>query len=151
MKAAVKGPASPPAPVPSRSPATFALVPIGDLRAHEETEEAKVEEVLEEIQRAGAVREPILVSRDTLVILNGHHRVEALRRLGMLRVPAWVVDYRDPRIHVDRYPGSAMERAPSKEEIVRRARSGSLFPPKTSHHRVEFSLPPRSTPLAELA
>jgi hypothetical protein len=128
----------------------FELVPIRRLRPHEEVDPEKLQEVEREIRQAGEVREPVLVADSTYVILNGHHRVEALRRLGVLRVPAWVVDYGHPSVVVDPYPGSSFPEPPTKEDILRRAREGRLYPPKTSRHRLTFSLPERITRLDEL-
>ena len=90
---------------------------------------------------------PIWVARGTDVILNGHHRTAALRALGALRVPAWVIDYESDLVRIDRWtPGPPI----SKAEVVRRAREGALFPPQTTRHTLARDLPWRSTPLAEL-
>jgi hypothetical protein len=107
----------------------------------------KVEELTLEIARSGKVEDPIWVERGTGVILNGHHRFEALLRLGARRVPAWVIDYDDPAVHLDRWnPGPTL----SKAEVRARAREGRPFPPKTTRHSLEFELPPHPTPLSEL-
>ncbi len=125
----------------------FALLPIGELKVHEEVRGADLAELVASISREGVVEEPILVAEGSLVILNGHHRVEALRRLGAARVPAWVVDYDAPEIELDRWdPGPPI----SKREVVTRAREGRPFPPKTTRHRVSLTLPTRRTPLPEL-
>ena len=125
----------------------FQLVPIDRLRSHEEIDEAKVEELLRELGRTKRFLEPIWVARESNVILNGHHRVEALRRLGAHRVPAWVVDYHSPAVKLDRWePGPPIE----KEEVVRRAHGRELFPPKTTKHRIEVDLPPCDVPIEEL-
>ena len=56
-------------------PPEFALVPIGKLLAHEKVEEENVTELIEELERTQVFADPIWVARDSLVILNGHHRV----------------------------------------------------------------------------
>lgn len=130
----------------SREP-EFALLPIDRLRAHEEFEEENVVELIDEIRRDGVFADPIWVARDSLVILNGHHRVEALRRLGAVRAPAWVFAYDSDAVSLEPWrPGLPI----TKAEVVARARSGALFPPKTTRHRVRESLPAHPTPLAEL-
>ncbi len=125
----------------------FELVPIGRLRSHEEVDPAKVRKLAEELVASGVFVEPIWVARGSLVILNGHHRVAALRALGAERVPAWVVDYDGPTVGLDRWtPGPPI----SKEEVVRRAREGDLFPPRTTRHTWKVAPEHRPTPLAEL-
>jgi L-serine kinase (ADP) len=127
---------------------TFELVPIARLRGHERHEPGKVDELVAELRRTGRFVDPIWVARDSWVILNGHHRVEALRRLGLKRIPAWVFDYHGEDVDLDRWsPGPPID----KSEVVARARGGRPFPPKTTRHRLRIELPARSVPLSELA
>jgi L-serine kinase (ADP) len=126
----------------------FALVPLRRLRGHEEHEPEKVDELIAEIQRTGVFHDPIWVARGTWVILNGHHRVEALRKLGMKRIPAWIFDYEGDHVDLDRWsPGPPIE----KSEVVHRAHQRRPFPPKTTRHRLRVELPPKTVPLDELA
>jgi L-serine kinase (ADP) len=128
-------------------PPEFALVPIAKLLAHEEVEEENVAELVDELGRTGVFADPIWVARDSLVILNGHHRVEALRRLHAARVPVWLLDYETDFVTLEPWrPGLPI----AKTEVVRRAQHGPLFPPKTTRHGVRAPLDPRPTPLAEL-
>lgn len=125
----------------------FALVPIAVLRAHERVVPAKVQALADELERSGVFVDPIWVARGTDVVLNGHHRIAALRRLGAARVPAWLIDYDGDLVRIDRWtPGRPI----SKAEVVRRARKGALFPPQTTRHRLAEELPHRPTPLSEL-
>jgi hypothetical protein len=125
----------------------FALLPIGVLKPHEEIIHEELSQLLEKIRADGRIDEPILVSSEGWVILNGHHRFEALRRLGARRVPAWVVEYGAPEISIDRWsPGPPI----SKEEVLERAQQGRPFPPKTTRHEVKLPLPKRPTPLSKL-
>jgi hypothetical protein len=125
----------------------FALVPIAELREHEEIEESDLPRLIEEIRALGQLEYPIWVAEGSHVILNGHHRVAALRRLGAVRAPAWLLDYHSPAVHVDRWsPGPPI----SKAEVERRAQDGLLFPPKTTKHIIDIDLRERPTPLSEL-
>jgi len=128
-------------------PAEFALLPIAKLRAHERIDPTTLGDLIADLQRTQVLAEPIWVSRGSLVILNGHHRVEALRQIGADRVSAWVLDYDSELVHMERwYPGPPI----SKSEVVRRAEEGLLFPPKTTRHRLLIDLPARPTPLSAL-
>ncbi len=128
-------------------PAEFALVRLSDLKAHEQIEEKNLVALIARLRRTKLISEPIWVAQGSWVILNGHHRVEALRRMGAERVPAWVLDYESELIHLERWhTGPPI----AKSEVVQRAREGRLFPPKTTRHRLEFALPARPTPISEL-
>ncbi|MGP8077651.1 MAG: ParB N-terminal domain-containing protein [Thermoplasmata archaeon] len=130
-----------------KAPPRFALVPLAELRAHEQFDEKDIPGLVEEIRARGELHYPIWVAVGSHVILNGHHRVEALRRLGAVRAPAWLIDYHSAAVHVDRWsPGPSI----SKEEVERRAREGLLFPPKTTKHQIRLDLGERPTPLADL-
>ncbi|MCI4345477.1 MAG: ParB N-terminal domain-containing protein [Thermoplasmata archaeon] len=125
----------------------FELVELVRLRIHEEISDEDVAKLIQELERTGELIEPIWVDRGSWVILNGHHRFAALRALGAERIPAWLFDYRDPRIRLARWgEGPAL----SKAEVVQRATEGRPFPPKTSRHLLDFELPSRPTPLSAL-
>jgi hypothetical protein len=125
----------------------FALIPIELVREHEEIVDDDVHKLVRLLARTGVVKEPLLVDADSKVVLNGHHRLSALRRLGARLVPAWLVAYDDPQIELDLWrPGPPIPKA----EVIARAMAGRPFPPKTTRHRLRLSFPPRPTPLAEL-
>ncbi len=125
----------------------FALLPLARLHAHEQVVPEKVRALAAELRRTGTFVDPIWVARGTDVILNGHHRTAALRRLGAERIPAWLIDYDGALVQIDRWtPGPPI----TKSEVVRRAQEGALFPPQTTRHRLAIELPAHPTPLAEL-
>jgi L-serine kinase (ADP) len=128
-------------------PPTFRLIPLTELREHEEVEPDKVEELVEDLRRSKVVADPIWVAAGSGVILNGHHRVAALRRLGAERAPAWEIDYSSPDVRLERWNDGPPI---SKADVERRAREGRLFTPKTTRHILSTALPHRSTPLVDL-
>ena len=130
-----------------KSRVRFALLRPERLRIHEEIVPDRVEALVQEIRGSGRVEQPILVARGSGVVLDGHHRFEALRRLGVRKVPAWVIEYDDPLVQLDRWDAGPPL---SKRDVVERARAGQPFPPKTSRHRVMIELPARPIPLREL-
>lgn len=126
----------------------FALVPISDLREHEEVRPERVAVVERRLVEDGVVRQPVVVDEGTMVVLDGHHRFNALRRLGATRVPAYLVDYRDGAITVESWdPARA---PPTKDEVVARARAGKPFPPKSTKHPTLYGFAERPVPLSEL-
>ena len=69
------------------------LVEVGRLLPHEEFVPSRAREVARSILRLGAVLRPILVEANTYVVLDGAHRLAALRMLGARYAPAILVDY----------------------------------------------------------
>ncbi|MCR4397562.1 MAG: ParB N-terminal domain-containing protein [Firmicutes bacterium] len=125
----------------------FALLEIDRLRPHEQVDERRLEELQKEIDRDGVVRQPIMVESQSMVILDGHHRVRALARLGCTVVPSYLVDYSDPGVAVyPRRPGIPVD----KESVVRIGLGGTPYPPRTSRHVWARAPHPRPVALALL-
>lgn len=127
----------------------YELVAVDALLPHEETDEERTEELAAEIEADGYLEEPIVVDGEHHVILDGHHRYGALRRLGCRRAPAYVVDYDDPSIRVTLWDGASVD-AISKEQVIAYGTSKRRFPPKTTRHLFEGDLPRRKVPLSKL-
>jgi hypothetical protein len=81
----------------------------------------------------GMLKKPILVDKNTLTILDGHHRLNVLKKLGLRKIPVVLVDYYDPHIVVRKW---GTNKILDKEKVLKIARCGKLFPPKTTQHFV---------------
>jgi hypothetical protein len=81
----------------------IALVEIDDLLLHEETISGSLECLIVEIELSGVLRSPVIVGGESLVVLDGMHRVKALRSLGCRFICVCFVDYASPGIKVDRW------------------------------------------------
>jgi hypothetical protein len=125
------------------------ILDIRDVRPHEQTRPELLAELLAEIRRDGELRVPVLVEREHHVILDGHHRWEALRQLGCKRIPAYVVDYASEEISLTTWPGAIVATV-TKEEVVDHGLRGNLFPPKTTRHLLSVKLPESPVPLKDL-
>jgi hypothetical protein len=73
------------------------------------------------------------------IILDGHHRYQALLDLGCKRIPVYLVDYFQDAIRVETWPGAIVDHI-TKEEVVEAVLRGKLFPPKTTRHILETPL-----------
>lgn len=124
------------------------LVPLAWLKPHEDYVEERVRELTDRFRRAGCVDYAVVADRDTGTVIDGHHRLETLRRLGARLAPAVLVDYMDPSIGVRNWRPD--EPAPDKREVVARAAKGRLYPPKTTRHDFVRALDPVDVPLADL-
>jgi hypothetical protein len=111
----------------------FVIVDIGKLRPHEAVEPNRLARLLASIRADGFLRRPIVVEDEFYVILDGHHRYEALRQLGCARVPVYLVHYEDAAIGLTTWP-AAVVKSVTKAEVRARGTRGDLFPPKTTRH-----------------
>jgi len=78
----------------------IAILDINSLHLHEEIIPELVKQLVRSIKAEGCVRNPIIVDKESLVVLDGVHRVAALEELRIKRVPACLVDYNSPNIKV---------------------------------------------------
>lgn len=125
----------------------YALLPVEQLREHEEVDPDGVARLQVALVAEGIVREPVLVARGSFVILNGHHRYAALRRLGARRIPVFLIDYAGGPIRLLRWsPGPELH----KSDVIRMAAEGRRYPPKTTRHLLDIEVPSHPTSLSEL-
>ena len=121
---------------------SFALIDSAALIPHEEVEEERLLLLVKEITRDGTLNSPVMVDRSSMVILDGHHRVKALRLLGCHLTPAYLVDYRHPSITVTQWRSDVPV---NKGTVVEAGLSGHPYPPRVSRHR--WGLPPAERPV----
>ncbi len=73
----------------------------------------------------------LIVCKNTLTIIDGHHRWFALEKFGISKVPVTFVDYESDRIRINRIGNKG------KKEILEASSTGKLLPPKSSEHLVK--------------
>jgi ParB-like chromosome segregation protein Spo0J len=106
---------------------------IETLREHEEIRPDYLEELKNEISLDGVLKMPICIDKKTCIILDGHHRLHALKKLGCKRIPVVLVDYQSPQIKV--IPWREGETI-TKEKVIDTALSGKRMPSRTSKHMI---------------
>jgi len=110
------------------------LIDLGELKEHEEIRPDYLEELKNEILCDGILKMPIAVDKETYIILDGHHRLHALKRIGCKRIPVILFDYQSSEIEV--IPHREGETV-TKEMVIRTALEGKRMAPKTSKHMIK--------------
>jgi ParB-like chromosome segregation protein Spo0J len=111
----------------------FVFFNIEELREHEEIRPDYLEALKDEILGDGILKMPICIDKKTCVILDGHHRLQALKRLGYTKIPCVLVDYQSPDIRVIAWREGEQI---TKERIIEIALSEKKMPSKTSKHMI---------------
>ena len=124
----------------------YTILPIAMLKEHEETKPEALAKLTEAVRADGELQKPILVDRCHHVVLDGHHRLNALKNLNMTFAPVYLVDYKDERIELDFWP-EAKVRGFGKDEVIATALSGKVYPPKTTRHIIKIEVPTFTTSL----
>jgi hypothetical protein len=123
------------------------LLPIDVLKQHEQVLKHTMATVEHDLLRDGVIRDPIVVDRKTMIILDGHHRYNVLKQMGAAYVPVYLVDYASSAVQVHSWkPGVHI----SKDDVMRAGLSGHLMPAKSSRHVIAGAPHDIDVPLALL-
>lgn len=79
------------------------LLGISDLRIHEEVLEELEYKLMQDILTRNKLLDPIIVDAKTKVVLDGTHRLAALRKIGVKFIPSCLVDYSSSEVGVKRW------------------------------------------------
>jgi len=112
------------------------IVNIALLKGHERTDAQRLANLTSEIEADGILKKPIVVDANTNVVLDGHHRIGALRALGCSKIPAVLVDYQSHKIGVKTAENGEEY---SKKKVVETALKGELLSPKSTWHYIVLS------------
>lgn len=78
----------------------ISLAPIDKLHLHEETIPKLVDEIASSMLEKKLIKNPVIVDKNSFVVLDGMHRVEAAKKIGCIRMPVCFLDYFNPLIKV---------------------------------------------------
>ena len=121
------------------------LVSIARLRDHQKTDPDRVGEVVSRLLRSGQWTDPILIEKEHQVVLVGHHRLAAAMELKLSHLPVIGFDYTMVKPEARRTGLDV-----SRREIIRRALSRDLYPPKSTRHIFECEIGQSMIPLSAL-
>lgn len=122
----------------------IALVPIDELKPHEQGSPIYLELLRDEILRDQMLKYPIIADEKSHVILDGMHRWLVLKSLGYALIPVILVNaFQNPKIRVGRrrihrYVSNSDEEVPISK-VIQAGTSGRLMQPRTTRHFFPFS------------
>ncbi len=125
------------------------LEELAKVKIHEEIIPELLDALMREIRSDGEMRHPVIVDASTLVVLDGMHRVAALRELGCAYLPVCLVDYRNPHIHVGSWYRSVRGEADAAELLEAMTSLGLKAAPSSSEAALQ-ALDERSASFALL-
>lgn len=108
----------------------YELVKVSDLNRIEDFDQDRVTWLKEKIVLDDVWTQPLKIEKKHNLILDGHHRFEVAKLLGLKNLPCELYNYDDvptwslrPEINI------------SKEEIARKSLNGDIYPYKTVKHQ----------------
>jgi hypothetical protein len=117
------------------------------LRHIEDFSRRRVAWLAKKIQHEGVWTKPVVLDRAHHLVMDGQHRMEVARRLGLKVIPAILFDYAEVEVWSLRPKTHTV----TADEITARALSGDIYPYKTAKHRFPCGeLPELTLSLTEL-
>jgi len=94
------------------------VCPLDALKPHELVIESLLISLIKRIIESKVVYDPLIVDENSLVVLDGMHRLEALKRMKVKFAPVCFVDYNDQSILLKRW-FRIVENPPSKDIVMK--------------------------------
>lgn len=111
------------------------LLELNKLKKHEAVDQNRVVKLKQQMLSDGYLKNPVIVEKEHLIILDGHHRVQALLELGAKYAPVQLVDYFSDQVRVYwRSPNSIKN---IKQAVIIMSLSGRVFGEKTTRHYIK--------------
>ncbi len=123
-------------------------VPVGRLLPHEEHDGRRALRLARHVRRLGVWTAPLVIERDSLMVMDGHHRFRAAQSLGLSVLPAVLLSYEDAGVLLQAWRKGETW---SSAIMLSRARSGLLLPRKTTRHLFQPAIGSVAIPLGWLA
>ena len=124
------------------------LVPVTMLKPHEKFCTENLNFWLEQIAMKQYWTHPLLVHKETKIIMDGHHRHQIGQKLGLKYIPCILTSYKNPYVKVYSYKDNSIL---DEELIIQAGESGKLFDKKSTRHEIAFNyIPQVNIPLALL-
>lgn len=79
------------------------LRPVASLLPHEETIPSQVDKLIEQMRRDEVQKDPLIVDYESGAVLDGMHRIEALKSMGAESAVCYLVDYSSRSIALERW------------------------------------------------
>ncbi|WP_455367425.1 hypothetical protein [[Eubacterium] cellulosolvens] len=127
----------------------IAIVKVDDLHPHEEVIPREVKYLSERIYRDNALHHPILVDKNSSTVLDGMHRLAAIKSLGCNKILVCFVDYLNPLIVVHGWYRCYKEKI-SVDQIEKAKEKMSLKPTSRSLDDIQCGLESRIIDLSIL-
>ncbi|MBS9428349.1 hypothetical protein C6H64_03410 [Photorhabdus luminescens] len=119
------------------------LISIDIIQVTEEHIVERVNWLEEKIKQEGFWRVPLILEYSTFAIMDGHHRYEVAKRLGLKRIPSILLSYSNDNVQVTSWRNDFII---NKEITLEYILQKKIFPHKTTKHIItpypnEISIP----------
>jgi hypothetical protein len=111
------------------------VLDIGLLKNHEEVNHKYLKDFTLKIRKDGCIKNPVVVENKHFIILDGHHRVAALKILKANKVPVILVTYQSKNVRVFLRRDLGIKNI--KKAVISCVLAKKMFPEKTTRHFIK--------------
>ena len=122
------------------------LVEVEKLHGIEANDPDRATDLQEKILAEGVWSVPVIVTKGTYLVLDGQHRMEVAKRLGLKHIPAILVDYNDVKVWTLRKEIKVSQKIVEQKVLKKH----EIYPYKTVKHKFGFNIPSVSYTLNDL-
>ncbi|MDR2835053.1 MAG: NTP transferase domain-containing protein [Bacteroidales bacterium] len=112
------------------------LIDIATMKGIEAFSEERVIELINKINNDQSWTVPVIIENKHHLVLDGQHRLEAAKRMGITKIPAIIINYNDVQVWTLR-----KEEKVSIKRVYDKALKEDLYPYKTVKHKFNFNVP----------
>ena len=112
------------------------LIDIKKIIPHELTDQSIIDILINKIRGDGYWSNPVIIDKETMIIMDGHHRYEAAKIIGIKKIPCYIMGYHSNNVQI--YNWKTNEKI-DFNTIIQRVERGQKLPIKTTKH--VFSIP----------
>ena len=94
------------------------LYEIEKLHIHEEIITESVEKLIQSFKEDRYAKHPILVDKETLIVLDGTHRIWAFKHAGYKLIPVCLMNYKNPNIMVKSWFRTIIKRQETSKDLL---------------------------------
>ena len=128
-----------------KDPPKLENMPVNVLIHIECFDEDRARTLQKKIMQEGVWTSPLIVEKKHNLVLDGQHRLECAKAMGLTVVPCLLVDYEDVAVWSLR-----KEYRISPKTVLRRVKNREIYPYKTVKHKFNFPVPEVHISLDEL-
>lgn len=114
----------------------ISYIDINKLKPHEKISKKRLENLSLELIKDGFLKKPLIVENKKFIILDEDHRFYLLNKLGVKKVPCYIVDYDKIVVFPSR---KKFKEVDLKKLVYETVSKNNLLPYKTTKHLVKFS------------
>lgn len=123
------------------------IIDIESIYPHEHTDNNHVKLLKEKILTDGYWTKPIIVDKNSQILMDGHHRLEVAKSLNLNNIPCYELSYNSNNIEIKSWSDN---HTINYHDIISMVKRKKYYPIKTTRHIFKMFIPETKIALSTL-